>query len=268
MGNYKLRKPVNPQVLLVEVQRTARVTPNVIRVTVSAEGFTPQGYDQWFRLFLPREGQEHLRLPTRTSNLWYAQYLTTPKARRPWVRNYTVRAFRPDTHELDIDFVVHTEEDGSAGPAAAFALTAKAGDQVGLLDQGCGYNPRHPHNWTLLVTDETGLPAVAGICGSLPDDAQGIAIVEVPSEADKQEFRVPAGIDLRWIVRGPDEHVPGRAALAALKAADLPVTPVYAFLAGESSLATGGRRFLVEERQIPKQNLDFIGYWRYGHSQG
>ncbi|MEV6596213.1 siderophore-interacting protein [Actinoplanes sp. NPDC051346] len=261
------RKAVDPRVLLVDVIRTERISPNIIRVTVGAEGFTPQGYDQWFRLFLPKRGQDHLRLPTRTSNLWYAQYLATPKAQRPWVRNYTVRATRPEANELDIDFVVHVEPDGTSGPAATFAQTAAPGAKVGLLDQGLSYNPRHPHDWTLLVTDETGMPAVAGICGSLPDDAKGVAIVEVPSEADQQKFRVPAGVDLRWVVRSPQERVPGRAALAALKAATLPSTPVYGYLAGESSLATGARRHLVEDRQVPKQNLDFIGYWRHGHAQ-
>ncbi|GGQ49415.1 siderophore-interacting protein [Couchioplanes azureus] len=264
---YKPRKPVDPRVLLVEVLRTERVSPNVIRVTVGAEGFTPQGYDQWFRLFLPRQGQDHLRLPTRTSSLWYAQYLATPKAQRPWVRTYTARAVRPETGELDIDFVVHMEPDGTSGPAATFARTARPGARVGVLDQGVAYHPRHPHAWTLLVTDETGMPAVAGICASLPDDAQGVAIVEIPAEADRQDFRVPAGVDLRWVVRGPDEHVPGRAALAALRAADLPATPVYAFLAGESSLATGARRHLVEDRKVPRQHVDFIGYWRHGHAQ-
>ncbi|GAA0729939.1 siderophore-interacting protein [Dactylosporangium roseum] len=269
MANFKIRKAVDPHVLLVEVAGSARVSPNVVRVTVrfDPDGFTPQGFDQWFRLFLPRAGQDTLRLPTRTSGLWYAQYLATPKAQRPWVRCYTVRAARPERRELDIDFVMHVDPDGTSGPAAEFALNAEPGEKVGILDQGVGYNPRHPHDWTLLVTDETGMPAVAGICGSLPDDARGLAIVEVPSEADKQDFRVPAGVELRWIVRD-GQGVPGRLALAALREAALPRGALYGYLAGESSLATGARRFLVEQRGVPKQHLDFIGYWRHGHAAG
>jgi len=267
MATFKTRKPVDPHVLMLDVTGSERISPNVVRVTLGGEGlerFTPLGFDQWFRLFLPRPGQDTLKLPTRTSGLWYAQYLATAKPKRPFVRNYTVRGFRPGA--LDIDFVVHVEPDGASGPAATFALNAKPGDQVGLLDQGVGYNPRHDHDWTLLVADETGLPAVAGICASLPEDARGLAIVELPSLEDRQEFRVPAGVTLSWVARDGGHGVPGQLALEALRAAELPAGAVYAYLVGESALVTGGRRHLVEQHQVPKGNVDFIGYWRHGHA--
>jgi NADPH-dependent ferric siderophore reductase len=193
-ASFKMRKPVEPRVLLLQVAGARRISPNVVRVRFAGDGladFTPLGFDQWFRLFLPRAGQDTLRLPTRTSMLWYAQYLATPKPKRPYVRNYTVRQFRracetehsgsarTDPAALDVDFIVHADTDGACGPATAFALNAQEGDQVGVLDQGVGYNPRHEHDWTLLVADETGIPAVAGICASLPATARGLAIVEI-----------------------------------------------------------------------------------------
>ncbi|MBD5787873.1 siderophore-interacting protein [Cellulosimicrobium terreum] len=277
MANFKTAKPADAHVLTLEVVGSKRVSPHVVRVTLGGEGmdhFTPMGYDQWFRLFLPRPDQEALSLPTRSSGLWYVQYLATPKARRPYVRNYTVRTVRSDLREMDVDFIVHGDE----GPASRFALTAEPGDRVGLLDQGVGYNPRVPHDWTLVVADETGLPAAAGICESLPDDARGLVLVELPDLADVQDFRVPAGVDLRWIARteveqgdasgtAADDHaIPGRLALDAVRAADLPSGPVYAYAVGESSLATGVRRHLVNDRGVPKSHVDFVGYWRHGHA--
>jgi NADPH-dependent ferric siderophore reductase len=274
---FKGRKAVDPHVVMAEVVNTKRITPNMMRVTLGGDElaqFTPAGYDQWFRLFLPRAGQDMLRLPTRTSGLWYAEYLTTPKARRPWVRNYTVRAARPDLNEIDVDFVLHAGDDPAdteartSGPGAGFAEAADRGMRVGVLDQGIAYDTRHAHDWTLLVADESGLPAVAGICESLPGDARGIAVVEVPTAADKQEFRTPSGVELRWVVRGDDEPhaVPGQAALAELCGLDLAGlgTDVYAFTIGESSLATGARRHLVGECGVPKAHVDFVGYWRHG----
>lgn len=271
--SVKTVKPQDAHVVTLSVVGRERVSPNVVRVTLGGDEldlFTPLGFDQWFRLFLPREDQDALRLPTRASGLWYVQYLATPKARRPWVRNYTVRAVRPDLRELDVDFVVH----GDAGPASSFALSAEPGDRVGLLDQGIGYHPRVPHDWTLLVAEETGLPAVAGICESLPDDARGLAVVEVPEAADAQEFRVPAGVELRWLARdgarpaggGGLDLQPGHLALDAVRSADLPAGPVYAYAVGESALATGVRRHLVNDRGVPKAHVDFVGYWRHGHA--
>lgn len=273
MATFKTVKPADAHVVTLSVVGSKRVSPHVVRVTLGGDDmelFTPMGFDQWFRLFLTRDDQDSLRLPTRTSGMWYVQYLATPKARRPWVRNYTVRAARPDLREIDVDFVVH----GDAGPASSFALSAQPGDRVGLLDQGVGYNPRVPHDWTLLVADETGLPAVAGICESLPDDARGLAIVEIPEAADAQDFRVPAGVELRWVVRegaapaGTDAHelLPGALALEAVRSADLSSGPVYAYAVGESALATGVRRHLVNDRGVPKANIDFVGYWRHGHA--
>ncbi|PFG43680.1 NADPH-dependent ferric siderophore reductase [Isoptericola jiangsuensis] len=274
MSGYNGRKPVEPHVLLAEVVRTKQVSEHMMRVTFGGDGLerlTTVGYDQWFRLFLQREGADAMRLPTRTSGLgWYAQYLTTPRARRPWVRSYTVREARPDLREIDVDFVLHGahghEGSGEPGPASTFAATARTGDTVGILDQGVGFNPRHPHDWTLLVADESGLPAVAGICEALPDDARGIAVVEVPTAADRQDFRAPAGVDVRWVERHRVDPaaVPGTAALNVVRSLDLLDGDVYAFSVGESSLATGVRRHLVADRGVPRTHADFVGYWRHG----
>ncbi|MFB9643113.1 SIP domain-containing protein [Agromyces lapidis] len=50
--------------------------------------------------------------------------------------------------------------------------------------------------------------------------------------------------------------------LDRLRALALPDASVYAFAVGESKLATGARRLLVDERGVPKRNVTFCGYWR------
>ncbi|WP_166848972.1 siderophore-interacting protein [Isoptericola sp. BMS4] len=282
MSTYAPRKPVDPHVLVAEVVTTKQVGPHLRRVTLGIDDIdrlTLVGDDQWFRLFLPRAGQDTLRLPTRTSSLgWYAQYLATPRSRRPLVRNYTIRAARPELREIDVDFVLHGHDEDDTGgtvaptgPGAGFALTARPGDQVGILDQGAYHRPRPGCAWTLLVADESGLPAVAGICESLPDDARGVAVVEVPTADDRQDFRVPDGVDLRWVERDRAASadpalggVPGRASLAVVRDAGLPAGDGYALVAGEQALAAGVRRHLVNDRRWPKAHVDFVGYWRHG----
>jgi NADPH-dependent ferric siderophore reductase len=68
------------------------------------------------------------------------------------------------------------------------------------------------------------LPAVAGISGSLPEAAWAIAIIEVPTAGDRQEFRVPPKMEVRWIYRGESStgaaH-PGQLALEAVKTVPL-----------------------------------------------
>lgn len=41
---------------------------------------------------------------------------------------------------------------------------------------------------------------------------------------------------------------------------------MHAHAIGESALATGARRHLIQERGVPKRHVDFVGYWRQGRA--
>ncbi|MFC6355991.1 siderophore-interacting protein [Luethyella okanaganae] len=268
----KTSKPSDPRVLRLEVLRSERVSPSFQRVTVGGDGlrhFAPMGYDQWFRMFLPRAGQADYRLPTRTSALWYAQWLATPSDKRPDCRNYTVRAIRPEAGELDIDFVLHTPpgEWHVTGVAASWALAAQPGAPLGLLDQGTMYSPHASADGSMIVADETGLPAVEGILRTLPRDTGGDAVVEIPDAADRRDLGEPTGFTVHWVVRA-DHHdpgaTPGAATLEYIRGLPIPSPQRYVFAIGESSLVTGVRRHLVAAH-VPKEHIHFSGYWRAGH---
>lgn len=269
----RLVKPETQGLVHLTVLRTRRLSPHWMRVTLGGAeigAFRPMGYDQWFRIFLPLGGDEGLdRLPAKANKLFgYLRYLRIPDGVRPVMRNYSVRAFRPATAgadaELDVDFVLHgSAADGTAGPASRWAETCEPGESVVLIDEGLAFNPERGTDRVVLVADETGLPAVAGICASLPADASGLAIVEVPAAEDALDFDHPAGITVRWIVR---EHgvTPGVPALQALREASLPDQPYHAYIVGEQALPTEARRHLVNERGVPKDLVSFCGYWRVG----
>lgn len=269
----RLVKPETQGLVHLTVLRTQRLSPHWMRVTLGGgeiSQFRPMGYDQWFRIFLPLGGDEGLeRLPAKANKMFgYLKYLRIPDGVRPVMRNYTVRAYRPATEstdaEIDVDFVLHgSAADGTAGPASRWAETCEPGESVVIIDEGLAFNPERGVDRVVLVADETGLPAVAGICATLPADASGLAIVEVPSAEDALDFEHPAGITVRWVVR---EHgaKPGSLALQALKEAALPDAPFHAYLVGEQALPTDGRRHLVTERGVPKDLVSFCGYWRVG----
>lgn len=268
----RLVKPARQELLHATVVRTERLSPHWMRVTLGGgelDRFRAMGYDQWFRLFLPLGGDEGLdRLPAKANKLFgYLKYLRIPDGVRPVMRNYSVRAYRAATAdtgpEIDVDFVLHgAAADGSAGPASGWAEGCAAGESVVIIDEGLSFNPERGTDRVLLVTDETGLPAVASICASIPETATGLAIIEIPDAADALEFPHPAGVEVRWIVRGHAEK-PGEPALTALQASDLPPAPFHAFIVGEQALPTGARRHLIE-RGVEKDRISFCGYWRVG----
>lgn len=264
----RLVKPASQDLIHLRVLRTERLSPHWMRVTLGEgeiDRFVPMGYDQWFRLFLPVGGEAGLdRLPAKANKmLGYLKYLRIPADARPVMRNYTVRAYRPGTDaggpELDVDLVLHGSGPG-AGPASRWAESATPGESVVIIDEGLSFTPEHGTRHVLLAADETGLPAVAGICATLPADAVGTAIVEVPGTEDALEFDRPTGVEVRWLVRDGATK-PGTLALAALHDVPLPGNDTHAFIVGEQSLPTGGRRLLVE-RGVDRDAISFVGYWR------
>lgn len=263
-------KPASQDLLHLTVLRAEQLSPHWMRITLGGgdiDRFTPMGYDQWFRIFLPLGGDEGLeRIPAKAHKIFgYLKYLRIPDGMRPVLRNYTVRAFRAATAdagaELDVDFVLHGSGP-TAGPASRWAAAAEPGESVVIIDEGLRFNPERGVDRVLLVGDETAAPAIAGICAALPATATGVAVIEVPSADDVLEFAAPPGIDVRWIARDPDAK-PGAAALEALTALPAAAPGTHAYIAGEQELPTSARRHLVGQG-MDKNAISFLGYWRVG----
>jgi len=261
--------PVNPRLFRARVVRTERVTPSMHRVTVTGDDlheFGYLGFDHWFRLFMQHPHQDAFRLPELDGTKWWPTFLAIPEETRPHCANYTVAAFRPATAvtqaELDIDFVVHTSADGSLeGRAAIWACTARPGQELAMLDQGCIFDCPDDASEVLVVAEETGLPGVVGIAASLPRDAVGRIIQEVPVAADIRPLDAPAGVTVTWLVRDDLHAVPGAAALEELRRHTPTDEDAYAFVVGESTLATEGRRHL-HRSGLPKSRITFSGFWK------
>ncbi|MCX0270718.1 siderophore-interacting protein [Nocardia zapadnayensis] len=267
----KYVKPEQRRICTAETLAAERIGDSFIRVTVGGTDladFAPMGYDQWLRLFLPRDRNTGLRLPTAAENtLWYAQCLAMSSASRPLIRNYTVRGFRPagagffgEHAEIDVDFVAH----GDSGPASAWAGRVRPGMPVGLLDEGIMYQAPAHTGWSLLVGDESALPAIAGVLRSAPRDLCGAAYIEVPHHTDIQDLGEPAGVRVHWLPRADSRVRIGAPTTEAVREADLPHGPGYAFVAGEQQLVSGVRRHLVRDRGMDKSDITFSGFWRLG----
>jgi len=106
---------------LLSVGRVSYLTPNMIRVTFSGpelDGF-PTGRDGGnCKIMLPEQGESRESFAAKLQS-------GSPLARR----TFTVRRYRADTQELDIDFVAH----GDNGPASSWATHAKPGDFLGFM---------------------------------------------------------------------------------------------------------------------------------------
>lgn len=272
-------RPARASVRRLVVAATTRPSPGFVRVTLASTGdgfeddFEYQGFDQWFRLFLPGESGRpgsargrlrRLVLPEGEAEGWYSRWLAMDDAERPEVRNYTIRDARVEGGRwlIDVDFVIHRSAAGTVdGAAAGWAVTALPGDEVGLLDQGRIFNAPAGEHPIVVIADESGLPGVEGIARSLGGRAARY-LIEVADAADIRSLpATDLGADTRvdWVVRAHATK-PGSAALATIERDELEPSS-YLYAVGEAALALAARRN-ARGAGVADTHIDFCAYWR------
>ncbi|WP_232830340.1 siderophore-interacting protein [Oceanicella sp. SM1341] len=243
------RRPKRPPRVLT-VLRSRYLTPHMIRVTLTGDDLAdfPEGQNgAHCKILMPEPGETEETFRAR---------LNGPE--KPVIRTYTIRDFRPDSRELDIDFAVH----GDAGPANRWAQEAGPGTLLGLLGPGTKKLTTWDADWYLLAADMTALPVIGVALEEMPRDARGHAIIEVTSEADIQPLDAPEGVAITWkLLPHPEER--SAAQLDFLAALDWPEGRVRVGIAGESGTIVGLRDWL-RARGVPMGDCYISGYWKIG----
>ncbi|MEJ3655897.1 siderophore-interacting protein [Actinomycetes bacterium KLBMP 9759] len=234
----------------VEVVRTLRVTPGMIRVTLGGDGckgFESHVPGEHVKIIMPDPETGELRLPVQDGVL-----LAWPRP-LPTTRDYTVRRYDADAAELDIDVVVH---DG--GLVSTWARKARAGDRVHVAGPPGGLVVPDVFDRYLIAGDHTALPAIEGRLSALPPSACGWVVVQVSRPDDEVALRAPSGIDVRW-TRTPAEFQ------AAVTSVAVPEGErVYVWLAGEAGVLKPLRRWVRDELRLDRCDYDITGYWKRG----
>ena len=226
----------------LKVVSASELTPRMRRVTLTADDF--EG-------FAPRPGQDVvLMLPDAEGNLGR--------------RHYTVRGFDAVSKRVDIDVVMH----GDATPATRWALGSLPGDEVlafgprgrNVLNEGA--------DWRLFVGDETAIPGFFGMIEILPAGSKAQAIIEIQSDADRQEVATKADLELTWLSRGGAHAEPSSLQLIeAIQGFEPPAGVGHVYLLGETSTVRAQRQHLVA-KGFPKDRIFAEGYWRPGRIGG
>ena len=205
------------------------LSPVFRRVTFGGEGLRDFGCgghprDLRFKLIIPSAGAtkprfdllRFLREQDPDSGVsWYQAWLQLDPEIRGAMRTYTVREWRDEACELVVDMVLHTDNQGLSGPAAAWAQNAELGHSLHIIGPsrhaegptaGIEFAPADADT-ILLAGDETAVPAIASILESLKGaEVQGKAILEVPTAEDVLELDAPAGFEIQWLPRDTADH--------------------------------------------------------------
>lgn len=269
MPKTSRRLTVHPLTLReVQVVRVADLTPGMRRVTLagaqlraftSANGF-PQpafesaGFDDDIRLVFCYPGQTEPVLPVQKE-----KGLDLPRDPRPLSKVYTVRRWDPEVDELDVDFVRH-----GIGVGITWAYRARPGDRIHFYGPSASQALPDNADWLLVAGDDTAIPAIARLLDELPADARGQVFIEVAADAHRLELRALPHVELTWLVRDGAEAGTTALLVDAVRTTDWWAGRPFAWIAGEHTAVRDLRRHLVEDRAMPKEDIEFTGYWRRG----
>ncbi|MET9107948.1 siderophore-interacting protein [Streptomyces zhihengii] len=267
MPKTSRRLTVHPPTLReVEVVRITDLTPRMRRVTLNGEqlraftttdGFTrpafeSRGFDDDLGLYFPYPGQSDPVLPVQGE-----AKLIAPKNPRPLSRAYTVRRWDPEAGELDVDFVRH-----GVGVGTTWAYRVAPGDRIHLSGPRTSKAFPVGADWWLVAGDDTALPAIGRLLDELPSDTRAQVFIEIAEDAHRQELRELPGVEVTWLVRSGATDGTGSPLTEAVRSTAWWSGQAFVWLAGEHTAVRDIRRHLVENRGVPKEDIDFTGYWR------
>jgi NADPH-dependent ferric siderophore reductase len=238
------RRPFPLRTGFATVRRTELITPRMKRITLTAPEFGADlGVEEPGEIITLgwADPGEELVLPE------LGWRFPAGKREQHW-RNYTVRSHRPGPAEVDVDFFLH----GDIGRASAWATGAKAGDRVGFAGPRTHWVRNGNADWSLLVADETGLPALMAILETLPQSHRVVALAEVADDDERQPVKTRAEAELHWLTT--------RGRLAdTIRELELPWGRAHVWGGGESDAMRAVRNELRGRR--PAHKVQVLGYW-------
>lgn len=226
------------------VVRKKQISPNMLRVTVGGPGLDGCPEDQDGAYLKLRLGEPE------------------SEQGKPLLRTYTVRYYRQEERELDIDFVLHDVD----GPAANWAKNCSPGEDIVTMGPGPKKVSDPTADWHLLAGDMSALPAIGANLERLPRSAIGHAFLEIIDEGDRQNLDAPEGIQIHWLVnRHPDRE--NDILLNAVKGLEWPEGKPYAWIAGEFTQALAIRKWLKSQRGMTRDQMYASSYWKIGQTE-
>lgn len=235
------------------------ITPNFIRLTLQGDDMKPYevctiGVNN--KILLPRPGSKEVNLPKFDDETH--DWIFPEDHLKPIIRTYTYRGADFEKNQMIVDFVHH----GDNGPASAWAINAKLGEEIGVAMKMYKSELYPESDWYFLIGDATAIPVLSAIMESLPNDKKGVALIEVPTKEDEQSLTKPENFEVIWIHNSHPEN--GSELAEKAKEFEIPEGEKFAYVAAEFSTVKELRNYFRKELAWTKDELYAYSYWKAG----
>ncbi|MBT5137734.1 MAG: siderophore-interacting protein [Acidimicrobiaceae bacterium] len=201
------------------------------------------------RLVVPWAGDK-FAIPTWTGN----EFLLSD-GRRPALRTFTLVDFDASMNQLILDIVRHR-----GGEIAQWAEAVRMGDAAAVSGPGRGETIDRNAQHYILLGDETAIPAIRQMIEAIPDAIRVTVHIETVSPEARLELPVHPGLSIIWhdaeAAAPPCSQL--QAAITTVAIDD--ATRIWA--AGEAAAAQAIRKYLFNERAVPRHHTSIRGYWK------
>lgn len=234
---------------VVQVKTVQHLTPRMRRITLHGPELENFHSGTHLKLLIPPYGITP-EWPTQDETgkpLWPEEKV------RPTMRTYTLRHFRPEQQEIDIDMVLHGK-----GIASQWAEGAKVGETVGIIPPGKGSTYTKPAPHYLLAGDHCTLPALMVTLENLPEGSSAEVFMLLPDAQEIQPIHTRADVQIHWLLQ--DRGQTQQDLIRQVKRASFP-EGTFLWAAGESTLVKALREHGLQKGLTPERAY-VLGYWK------
>lgn len=246
LETFKQAAENNPRLRRATVLSVTDITPHMRRVVLGGDMLQefPEGFEGGYikLVFLDHPASE----PTS-----------------PIMRTYSIREHDTARGQITVDFASHSD---TGGVAMDWVQSVASGDDIALLGPGKVKMVPKQADWYLIAADMTGLPAALRNVEMLPEKARGHVILEIPTEADKQDLPLPQGMSIQWVINPAPQDL-NHVLLDVVKSAEWLDGAPFVWTACEFDTMRALRTYYRTERGVERDSFYLSSYWRVGRSE-
>lgn len=240
---------------VVEVVERVDLTPRMIRLTLEGDVFTTWTVTEpgaSFRMVVPWSLSDSLELPE-----WNGNEFLLADGTRPALRTFT--PLRLAGNRMDVEIVRHP----GGGAISQWAEEAEPGTVAAVSGTGAGYSIDPDATSFLVLGDETAIPAIGTLLGTLPDDVSVEVVIEVSGIEAETTLPVHPKTNVHWVEQ---TDRPGWELVRHVEQRTAFTDTDRVWAAGEAAAMQGIRKHL-KSLGVERGNTHVRGYWKVPRTQ-